>query len=39
MDKRIFFILIKKDPKNFLKLMEEHDESENWFSSLIGFFL
>ena len=29
---------MKKDPKIFLKLMEEHDENENWFSSLIGFF-
>ncbi|CAB5366857.1 unnamed protein product [Rhizophagus irregularis] len=35
---REFFHLNKKDPKIFLKLMEEHEENENWFSSLIGFF-
>ncbi|CAB4393357.1 unnamed protein product [Rhizophagus irregularis] len=28
----------KKDPIIILKLMEEHEENENWFSSLIGFF-
>src|SRR6266498_2945514 len=33
-----FFNHNEKDPKIILKLMEEHKESENWFSSLIGFF-
>src|ERR1044072_1048461 len=28
----------KKDSKIILKLMENHEESESWFSSLIGFF-
>ncbi|RIA97753.1 hypothetical protein C1645_732152 [Glomus cerebriforme] len=28
----------EKDPKIFLKLMENHEENENWFSSSIGFF-
>ncbi|CAB5366785.1 unnamed protein product [Rhizophagus irregularis] len=28
----------EKNPEIILKLMEEHEESDNWFSSLIGFF-
>ncbi|PKY54498.1 hypothetical protein RhiirA4_473340 [Rhizophagus irregularis] len=28
----------EKDLKKILKLMEDHEEKENWFSSLIGFF-
>ncbi|CAB5365617.1 unnamed protein product [Rhizophagus irregularis] len=28
----------EKNPEIILKLMENHKESENWFSSLIGFF-
>ncbi|CAB4411614.1 unnamed protein product [Rhizophagus irregularis] len=28
----------KKTPEIILKLMEDHEENENWFSSLIGFF-
>src|SRR4051812_5474773 len=28
----------EKNPEIILKLMEEHEENENWFSSLIGFF-
>ena len=33
-----FFDHNKKDSKIILKLMEDHEESESWFSSLIGFF-
>ena len=33
-----FFGLNKKSSKTVLKLMENHEENENWFSSLIGFF-
>src|ERR1044071_1710194 len=33
-----FFDHNKKDSKIILKLMENHEESESWFSSLIGFF-
>src|SRR5256885_15455789 len=33
-----FFDYNKKDPETILKLMKDHEESENWFSSLIGFF-
>src|ERR1043165_5662599 len=29
---------IKKTNKNTLKLMQDHNESEFWFSSIIGFF-
>src|SRR5581483_930575 len=28
----------KKNSEIILKLMENHEKSENWFSSLIGFF-
>ncbi|RGB34276.1 hypothetical protein C1646_815492 [Rhizophagus diaphanus] len=28
----------EKDSKIILKLMENHEENENWFSSIIGFF-
>ncbi|CAB4393363.1 unnamed protein product [Rhizophagus irregularis] len=28
----------EEDLKKILKLMEDHEEKENWFSSLIGFF-
>ncbi|PKB94835.1 hypothetical protein RhiirA5_437946 [Rhizophagus irregularis] len=28
----------KKNPEIILNLMKNHEESENWFSSLIGFF-
>src|SRR5437867_3646659 len=28
----------EKDSEIILKLMENHEESEDWFSSLIGFF-
>ncbi|CAB4385688.1 unnamed protein product [Rhizophagus irregularis] len=33
-----FFDDNNKDLYYFLKIMEYHDENENWFSSLIGFF-
>src|SRR5581483_2087325 len=33
-----FFNNNEKDTKKILKLMENHKENENWFSSLIGFF-
>src|SRR5215211_7313817 len=33
-----FFKCNKKNPGTILKLMENHEENENWFSSLIGFF-
>src|SRR5436190_20661096 len=33
-----FFNHNKKNPKMILKLLENHDENESWFSSLIGFF-
>src|SRR5215469_11922051 len=33
-----YFSNNEKNPKVILKLMENHEESENWFSSLIGFF-
>ncbi|EXX71290.1 uncharacterized protein OCT59_028665 [Rhizophagus irregularis] len=33
-----FFNYNEKDLKKILKLMEDHEEKENWFSSLIGFF-
>ncbi|UZO08334.1 uncharacterized protein OCT59_028592 [Rhizophagus irregularis] len=33
-----FFFSNKKNPEIILKLMENHKENENWFSSLIGFF-
>ncbi|CAB5380059.1 unnamed protein product [Rhizophagus irregularis] len=33
-----FFIEKEKDTKIILKLMENHEENENWFSSIIGFF-
>src|SRR6266480_5627632 len=33
-----FFSLNKKSSETVLKLMENHEENENWFSSLIGFF-
>src|SRR5690242_14930947 len=33
-----FFILYEKDLEKILRLMENHEENENWFSSLIGFF-
>ncbi|CAB4385532.1 unnamed protein product [Rhizophagus irregularis] len=33
-----YFNYNEKDTKIFLKLMKEHEENENWFSSLIGFF-
>src|SRR5947207_1957442 len=33
-----FFMINRKDSKIILKLMENHEENENWFSSLIGFF-
>src|SRR6266542_3116060 len=28
----------EKNPEIILKLMENHEKSEDWFSSLIGFF-
>ena len=33
-----FFNNNKKNPENILRLMEDHEENENWFSGLIGFF-
>ncbi|RIA90344.1 hypothetical protein C1645_876138, partial [Glomus cerebriforme] len=33
-----FFEINKKDSKQILELMENHEEKENWFPSLIGFF-
>src|SRR4051812_42478449 len=33
-----FLIYNEKSPEIILKLMEDHEENENWFSSLIGFF-
>src|SRR2546429_9948575 len=33
-----FFDYNKKDSETILKLMKDHEERENWFSSLIGFF-
>src|SRR5438045_3409728 len=33
-----FFNHNKKSSKMILKLMENHEENESWFSSLIGFF-
>ena len=33
-----FFNYNKKNSEMILKLMENHEENENWFSSLIGFF-
>ena len=33
-----FFIHNEKDSEKILRLMEDHEENENWFSSLIGFF-
>ncbi|CAB4478881.1 unnamed protein product [Rhizophagus irregularis] len=33
-----FLIYNEKNPEIILKLMEDHKENENWFSSLIGFF-
>ncbi|CAB4472937.1 unnamed protein product [Rhizophagus irregularis] len=33
-----YFIYNEKDTEIILNLMENHEESENWFSSLIGFF-
>ena len=33
-----FFNYNEKDPKIILELMKNHEENENWFSSLIGFF-
>src|ERR1051325_2779492 len=33
-----FFKYNEKNSKTILKLMEDHEENENWFSSLIGFF-
>ncbi|PKC66707.1 hypothetical protein RhiirA1_535416 [Rhizophagus irregularis] len=33
-----FFDNNNKNTEKILKLMENHEENENWFSSLIGFF-
>ncbi|CAB4478822.1 unnamed protein product [Rhizophagus irregularis] len=33
-----YFNINEKNPKMILKLMEDHEENYNWFSSLIGFF-
>ena len=33
-----FFDDNKKSPEIILKLMKDHEERENWLSSLIGFF-
>src|SRR6266496_5060409 len=33
-----FIINNNKNSENILRLMENHVEDENWFSSLIGFF-
>ncbi|RIA84621.1 hypothetical protein C1645_832016 [Glomus cerebriforme] len=33
-----YFIIKEKNSLMILQLMENHEEKENWFSSLIGFF-
>src|SRR5207247_651254 len=33
-----FFNNNEKDLENILRLMEDHEENENWFSGLIGFY-
>ncbi|CAB4393300.1 unnamed protein product [Rhizophagus irregularis] len=33
-----YFNINEKNPEIILKLMEDHKENNNWFSSLIGFF-
>ena len=38
MDERFFWIWWWKNPWNNFKINGNHEENENWFSSLIGFF-
>jgi hypothetical protein len=35
---KYYFIYNEKESEIILKLMENHEQSDNWFSSLIGFF-